>query len=261
MDSKNTLERGPESSTRRRLAMTLTLSLLGLTPAVAYAIDVPVRYVVQAQPLRAAVAGTPLTFALYSDRTCTDLVGSRTINVEDVPVIEKLTTFTPAAMKGVPKRPRMPKADALETTLTGLLPAASYYLVVSGTGITPLDQACQAQAGGIPSGGPRAYATVNAKAIGIPNLIGGRTLNFTAVSHPTVGSYCLTPAAGISPNSGTASVSVDWGLSYNGNGNALFAYYVDSFSPHNCPPSTYEVITFDITGSASDNVGFTIVVP
>lgn len=261
MDSSNALDRGLESPIRRRVAMTLTLSLLGLAPAVARAVDVPVRYTVQAQPLRAAVAGTPLTFALYSDRTCTDLVGSRTINVEDVPVIEKLATFTPIAMRGVPKRARMPKADALEATLTGLLPAASYYLVVSGTGIAPLGQACQVQSVGIDSSGPRAYATVNAKAIGIPNLVGGRTLNFTAVSHPTVGSYCLTPAAGISPNSGTASVSVDWGESYNGNGNALFAYYVDSFNPHNCPPSTYEVITFDVTGSASDNVGFTIVVP
>lgn len=260
MNSSNALDRGPEPATRRRLAMTLALSLLGLAPAVAHGTDVPVRYAVQAQPLRAAVTGTPLTFALYSDRGCTDVVGTRTINIEDVPVIEKLATFTPAAVKGVPKRARMPKADALEVTLTGLLPAASYYLIVSGTGITPLDQACQVQFGGIASDGPRAYATVNAKAIGIPNLVGGRTLNFTAVSHPTVGSYCLTPAAGISPNSGTALVSVDWGLSYNGNGNVLFAYYVDSFSPHNCPPSTFEVITFDATGSASDNVGFTIVV-
>jgi hypothetical protein len=78
----------------------------------------------------------------------------------------------------------------------------------------------------------RFYATVNAAAIGAPNLIAGRTLNFTAVSHPTVGSYCLTAAAGIRPGNGTASVSVDWAESF---GNVLFAYSVDSYFAHNCP--------------------------
>lgn len=258
MDSSNPRECRAAPPTRRRLVTSLALSLMLFAPSAVHAVDLPVRYVVQAQPLRAAVAGTPLTFTLYSDRACSNLVGSRTIAVEDVPVIEKLSAFTPMAMKGGPKPVRMPKADALEVTLTGLIPAASYYLVVGGTGITPLGQACQAQSGGVPSGGPRAYATVNAAAIGNPNLIGGRTLNFTAVSHPTVGSYCLTPAAGISPNSGTASVSVDWAESY---GNVLFAYYVDSYFAHNCPASTYEVITFDGTGTATDNAGFTIVVP
>lgn len=258
MDSSNARDLAPEPPARRRLVTSLALSLVSFTPVVAHAVAVPVRYAVQAQPLRAAVAGTPLTFTLFSDGACSTLVASRTINVEDVPVIEKLTTFVPVAVKGGPKPARKPKADELEATLTGVMPAASYYLVVSGTGITPLGQACQAQSGGIGSGGARAYATVNAAAIGNPNLVGGRTLNFTAVSHPTVGSYCLTPAVGISPGSGTASVSVDWGESF---GNVLFAYYVDSYFTHNCPASTYEVITFDGTGSATDNAGFTIVVP
>ena len=122
--------------------------------------------------------------------------------------------------------------------------------------MAPVGGSCQAQAGG--GGSVRAYPTVNAAAIGAPNLIAGRTLNFTAVSHPTVGSYCLTAAARIRPGNGTASVSVDWAESF---GNVLFAYYVDSYFAHNCPSSTYEVITFDSTGSATDNVGFTIVVP
>jgi len=243
------------------LLPSLVLLLVTLAPAFVRAADVPVRYVVEAQPLRAAVAGTLLTFSLFSDAACATMVASRTVAIEDVPIIEKLSSFTPAAGKGGMKPARRPKAYEMDATLTGVNAASAYYLTVSGTGVTPVDDVCQAQSGGGVSsnaGGARAYATVNAAAIGAPNLIAGRTLNFTSVTHPTVGSYCLTAAVGISPGSGTASVSVDWAESF---GNVLFAYYVDSYFSHNCPTSTYEVITFDSTGTATDNVGFTIVVP
>jgi hypothetical protein len=233
----------------------LTCALLSLGALAAQAADVPVRYVVDAQALKAAVVGTPLSFALYSDAACATAVSAETINVEDLPIIEKLSTFTLMPARGT-KAARPAKAVELHATLTGVNPAASYFLVVTGTGVTPVGGTCQAQPGGV--GGARAYATVNAAAIGAPNLIAGRTHNFVSVTHPTFGSYCLTAAAGISPASGTASVSVDWAESF---GNVLFAYYVDSYFPHNCPPSTYEVITFDASGTATDNVGFTIVVP
>jgi hypothetical protein len=257
MDCLNARTFGPEPRTARRLVTSLACALLSLAAVAAQAADLPVRYVVDAQALKAAVAGTPLSFTVYSDAACATTVSAQTINIEDLPIIEKLSTFTPMPAKGM-KATRPAKAVELHATLTGVSPAASYFLAVTGTGVTPIGGTCQAQPGGVASGGARAYATVNAAAIGAPNLIAGRTHNFVSVTHPTLGSYCLTAAAGISPSSGTASVSVDWAESF---GNVLFAYYVDSYFFHNCPPSTYEVITFDVTGTASDNVGFTIVVP
>ncbi len=84
----------------------------------------------------------------------------------------------------------------------------------------------------------------------------GRTLNFTAVSRVATGDYCLTPAAGIDPSSGTASVSVEWGSS---SGNSLAAFYVaDQFF---CAAGEYEVQTYDFSGTASNAVAFTIVIP
>lgn len=60
--------------------------------------------------------------------------------------------------------------------------------------------------------GARAYARVDS-GIGsdnLPHLEVSRTSGFTAVSSPTTGLYCLTPANGIDQQAEPAVVSVDW---------------------------------------------------
>lgn len=104
----------------------------------ARAADVPVRYLIAAKALKDAVAGTQLTFALFSDAACETQVFSSDLPVESA-TIEQLKLTRP---KGAPKAP---KAARLEITLTGVTPGDSLYLMVTGTGIEPLGTACQAQ--------------------------------------------------------------------------------------------------------------------
>jgi hypothetical protein len=124
--------------------------LLGVLVGSVRAADVPVTYTVDGTALKAAVSGTPLTFTLYTDAACTTLVHTQAVNVEDVTVISKLKRVKPG---GAPTKP--PKTDDLRTTLTSVTPAAPLYLKVTGTGITPVGGACQAQAaGGLGATGP-----------------------------------------------------------------------------------------------------------
>lgn len=220
--------------------------LITLVAASAGAADVPVRYTVDDKALKAAVSGTMLTFSLYSDSACTAQMFSQVVAIDNVGAIEKLKRVKP---KGGTKPP---STDELEAALSGAPAAAVYYLKVTGTGVTAVGGACQVQAG---VGGARAYATL--QDIGsFPGFDPARTLNFTAVSHAATGVYCLTPAAGIDPSTGTASVSVEWGYS---SGSDLAAFY--QHGNFVCAAGQYEVRTYDFSGTVSDDVAFTIVVP
>lgn len=108
-------------------------------PCVASAADLPVSYLVEEKPLKAAVAGTSLAFELYSDNTCTTLVQSVPVNVENVTVLSKLKQMTP---KGDVK---LPNTVELRHTLSGVGPAAARYLKVTGSGVVPVGAGCQAQ--------------------------------------------------------------------------------------------------------------------
>src|SRR5262249_24054895 len=85
--------------------------------------------------------GTMLTFNLYSDAACTTMTHTQTISIDNVDLVEKLKRFSPS---GAATKP--PKTDELHATLTGVLPAATTYLKATGTGITAVGGACQAQA-------------------------------------------------------------------------------------------------------------------
>jgi hypothetical protein len=100
--------------------------------------DVPVQYLVDQKELKAAIAGTELTFSLYADSACSDLLATANLPVESL-VIERLALVRP---KGAPKPP---KAARLATTLTGVDPEGTMYLQVTGTGIAPVGPACQSQ--------------------------------------------------------------------------------------------------------------------
>jgi len=68
---------------------------------------------------------------------------SQTIAVENVSVISKLKRFK-ARHSATP-----PKTAELRQTLTGVSASGNLYLKVSGTGVTPIGGACQAQAGSV----------------------------------------------------------------------------------------------------------------
>jgi hypothetical protein len=128
-------------------ALALVVSLAAVRPARA---DVQVSYLVDATAFKAAVAGTPLTFAVYNDATCTSQVGSVVVNVEKVTAIEALKLLVP---KNTPKGTLPTKAVELVATLQGIAPPATAYLEVTGTGISPVGGACQLQlSSGAPSG-------------------------------------------------------------------------------------------------------------
>jgi hypothetical protein len=100
--------------------------------------DVPVQYLVDQKALKAAVAGTELTFSLYTDGACSAQVFTANRPVESL-VIERLVLVTP---KGARKSP---KAARLAATLTGVDPEGTMFLQVTGTGITPVGGSCQSQ--------------------------------------------------------------------------------------------------------------------
>lgn len=126
-----------------------------VSPVAASALDLPVTYDVDSTALKAAVAGTSLTFSVHTDSACaTPAVLSQAIDVQDVQSIEVLKRFTP---KGAPKAPK----TARMTQVLASVPAQfSYYVSVTGTGITPVGGACQPQfatpasgvAGSVPAG-------------------------------------------------------------------------------------------------------------
>jgi hypothetical protein len=103
------------------------------------AADLPVSYTVNDQVLRSAVNGTNLTFTLHGDAACTSAVHTEVVPVESVTVISRLKRFR---AKGAPLPP---KTAELRHTLAGVVGSGNLYVQVTGTGITPIGGACQAQ--------------------------------------------------------------------------------------------------------------------
>jgi hypothetical protein len=123
--------------------MTVKTALLTLAlalPLAARAADVPTTYTVNDTALKAAIAGTNLTFTLYTDAACTQQAYQQVVPIETVAFVSRLKRFTP---KSAPKGPNI---DEVHETLTGVSAAGNLYLTVSGTGITPVGGACQVQA-------------------------------------------------------------------------------------------------------------------
>jgi hypothetical protein len=93
-----------------------------------------------------------------------------------------------------------------------------------------------------------------------PSFGKSRTKNFSAVTQPSTGVYCLTPSSGVTEAGSAPAVSIEWG---NSSGSNLSAYW-DS-QPNGCAAGQFEVRTYTFTAggnnTVSDNVDFTIVVP
>jgi hypothetical protein len=95
-------------------------------------------------------------------------------------------------------------------------------------------------------------------------LVPAQTLNITAVSSPSDGVYCLTPAAGIDPTKTVAfgAYAAD-GVPANNVGRPAFVDVV--YGVHDCPAGQYEVVTGTPNPDGTLNIhalnGFAIVVP
>jgi hypothetical protein len=116
----------------------LIASLIAL-PVLANAADVPVSYLVDAVALKSASAGTMLTFELSSDSSCTPVAASGVFDIDDVTVLA-VKRFKPAGGT------KPPKTAELRAVVVGVSTPGHLYLRVTGTGVTPIAGACQAQA-------------------------------------------------------------------------------------------------------------------
>jgi len=96
-----------------------------------------------------------------------------------------------------------------------------------------------------------AYAKVNSGSS--PTFNAAYTRNFTAVTSPSTGLYCLTPAAGISPASSPLIVSAEWSTSL---GSDLWAYWRSSGI--GCPVGQYAVLTYQLGGDATPDLSATV---
>ena len=126
------------------------IAVASLLAGTSWGASVPVSYNVDQTALRQAVAGTPLTFTLYSDAACSASIAVDVVAVENVVPLEKLKSVrTPGAAAP-------PKIARLNHVLTGVTPTPEIYLAVTGSGISPVGMACQVQSSGAqgPAGTP-----------------------------------------------------------------------------------------------------------
>lgn len=88
----------------------------------------------------------------------------------------------------------------------------------------------------------QAYAVVEPKSPTEAALVSGHTSNVASVSEPKPGVYCLTPAAGINPATGTAVVSPEVSYDVGVSGPGMVA--LNTKHTNGCAESTFEVDTF-----------------
>ncbi|HEY7286550.1 MAG TPA: hypothetical protein VH497_13955 [Vicinamibacterales bacterium] len=134
-------------------------------------------------------------------------------------------------------------------------------IVVSGCSGPPGPQGPQGAAGPAgAAGSARAYARW---ALGT-GLVASQTLNFTAVSSPSPGVYCLTPAAGIDPAKTVAfaEYGADGVMTSNV---SRMAFATIDYGHHNCTAAQFQVITGVQNAAGTLTIqqmnGFTIMVP
>jgi hypothetical protein len=116
------------------------LALAPLVAAASFADPTPVSYRIDLAPWKKdATPSTSLGFELFSDAACTASVHSEMVLASDLAVEQPKGV----KLKGGAKLPKVGVMHGtLDATATGQL-----WLEVTGTGVTPLGGACQAQAG------------------------------------------------------------------------------------------------------------------
>jgi hypothetical protein len=107
-----------------------------------------------------------------------------------------------------------------------------------------------------PAGTASAYAQVSSTSIA---FVSARTSGFTGISRPSPGVYCLTvdPSLGIDPETVATAASPEFGGSTIRGGSVE----VHGAATVSCPSGDFAVRTFDSSGTASNLVSFTLIVP
>ncbi len=100
-------------------------------------------------------------------------------------------------------------------------------------------------------GTARAYAEVDDSA---PSFVAGRTKNFTAVTRPGTGVYCLT-ATGIDARTVASVAAVDYGIS------SVPGVAEVRGSGLGCAATQFEVETFNLAGTLVNTISFHLIVP
>ncbi len=126
---------------------------------------------------------------------------------------------------------------------------------VGATGATGTTGATGATGPAGPAGTAKAYALVTDSATFIPAL----TKGFTAVTRPSTGIYCLTPAAGVDISSSPPIVSPEWN---NSSGTDLNVAAAATFLFSGCTAGQVEIVTLSGSPRAfANNVAFTVLIP
>lgn len=165
---------------RATVTATLALALVGSTlmPRLAHGVDVPVMYLAEEKPLRSdAPVGTVLTFELYADSSCTTMLHSEDVAIDNI-TISRLRTLK---VKGAVKPS---KAVELLYTLTDVAaPTANEYTAVEvvGPGVVGVDRSCQPQA---------AVLLVTTTSVSTSTTTSTTTSTSTTVTSTTVVSGC-----------------------------------------------------------------------
>jgi hypothetical protein len=100
-------------------------------------------------------------------------------------------------------------------------------------------------------GTARAYAEVDESST---TFVAARTKNFTAVTRPATGTYCLT-ATGIDARTVASVAAVDYGIS------AVPGVAEVRGSGLGCAATQFEVETFNLAGTLVNTISFHLIVP
>lgn len=129
----------PSRPTAVLVLLCFALIALGQAVSPARAAEYPVSYLVEAKALSTLVSGDSLTFELYSDAACSTLVHSESVMAgTDALIVEQIRQ-----KKLKDQDPKPIKAIRLLTVLSPATVADQFYLVVTGTGVTPVGTSCQ----------------------------------------------------------------------------------------------------------------------
>ncbi len=116
------------------------------------------------------------------------------------------------------------------------------------------------------AGSARAYAVVDPRPSDSPSFVTNRTKNFSAVTRPGVGTYCLIPdpASGIDRNAVTPVVGLEAQLSQLGISNNVLEAY--AYQGNTDCPDGFEIVTVanpnpSATTAGSNAVAFVVIVP
>lgn len=207
-----------------------------------------VHYDVEDKPLKAAVSGTVLSFELYEDSACTSMVAFDSIAIDDVKV-SRLKRFVPSGAA------KPPKTDTMEATMDGAPSAA--YLKVTGTGVTPVGGACQAQIAS-PSGKVVAVASMAGISGSVP--IGGSEFAFVGAvtSIGTSDGETLIASAHAALGGVGGAKTVTLGVCYVNSflGGSLVNFAGSFGGPTTVAGSVLEMHTYSAAGSTVPGAGF-----